>query len=267
MDLLYFMPRWGSDAIPWENFIIAVKEAGYHGIEMGLPADDQEARYVFKLLRAHGLKYILQHYETTTVNFPQHIKEYRTRLEKMAGFAPFRINSHTGKDYFSKANNLLLLREARRISDETGIPLSHETHRSRFSYAAHATRPYLVYSWLRLTWDVSHWFCVAESLLEDQTDVLDQTIARVDHIHARFGHPQGPQIGNPDDPQWAHTRQRHLKLWQAVIRCARQRGVKELSITTEFGPPPYMPFVPAGRSSADHQFTLNYNLKQLLHTI
>ncbi len=55
---------------------------------------------------------------------------------------------------------------------------------------------------LRITFDVSHWCNVHESLLEDQPETVDMTLQRVDHIHARIGHPEGPQVNDPRAPEW-----------------------------------------------------------------
>ena len=45
---------------------------------------------------------------------------------------------------------------------------------------------------LRITFDVSHWCNVSESLLQDQQETVDMALQRVDHIHARIGHPGRP---------------------------------------------------------------------------
>ena len=55
---------------------------------------------------------------------------------------------------------------------------------------------------LRVTFDVSHWCNVHESLLADQQETVDMTLQRVDHIHARIGHPEGPQVNDPRAPEW-----------------------------------------------------------------
>lgn len=264
MQLLFFCSRWGSEKIPWELFIENIKQAGFDGIEAGLPENDREAEQLMKLIRNSGLDCILQHYETTTPDFKTHKETYIRRLERMMFYKPLRVNSNTGRDIFSIDNNIELLQTAHQISTSAAIPISHETHRSRFSYAAHATAPFLKLEWLKLTWDISHWICVAESLLEDQQHVINDTIPHVAHLHARFGHTQGPQIGDINDQTWRATKNRHLEVWLKTVSHAKQNGAKNFCITTEFGPPPYMPFVPKGKTAIAHQFDLNVKMKSFL---
>lgn len=42
--------------------------------------------------------------------------------------------------------------------------------------------------------DYSHFCVVAESYLEEQSEMLEQVNERSFHIHARVGYPQGPQV-------------------------------------------------------------------------
>ena len=50
------------------------------------------------------------------------------------------------------------------------------------------------YPGLKLTLDISHWYCVSESFLEDQQDLLTELLDLVYHVHTRVGHTQGSQI-------------------------------------------------------------------------
>ena len=264
MDILFFCPRWGSDAFSWELFLSRVVEVGYDGVEIGLPEDLKEAEALIRLIEAHGLKYIIQHYETHSPDFSTHQLQYVSHLERMAAQNPFLVNSHTGRDFFSFQQNTKLLERAEEIASKNNTIITHETHRSRFSFAAHVTEKYLQYDWLKLTLDISHWFCVAETLLEDQEAVLVKTIPHVQHIHARIGHTQGPQVANPEGKEWTDTCERHFQLWDNVLTYHRHIGTKVFGITTEFGPWPYMPVLPLNKASHIHQFELNINMLERL---
>lgn len=266
MKLLFFCPRWGSDNLCWEKFLTQVKNAGFDGVEIGLPENQKEAEDLITLIKRYQLKYVLQHYETKIPDFKKHKKEYLGHLERAGTHKPYLINSHTGRDFFTYTQNMELLLEAKHISEINNVVISHETHRSRFSFAAHVIEKYLKHDWLKLTWDVSHWFCVAETLLVEQEPVITKTIPHIQHIHARIGHTQGPQVDDPDHPKWSETKERHLKLWDDVILNHIQSGKMELGITTEFGPWPYMQFIPSGKTFQTHQFELNVNMMKVLKT-
>lgn len=264
MELLFFCPRWGSENIPWDVFLKNVKQEGFDGVETGLPENEKDAERLLELFHNYNLKYILQHYETDTSNFNQHKKSYLKHLKRLAAKQPYLINSHTGRDFFLYEQNVQLLEEGRNISDQNNTIITHETHRSRFSFAAHVTDHYLIHNWLKLTWDVSHWFCVAETLLEDQETVIKKIIPHIYHIHARIGHTQGPQIDDIKDKKWYKVIERHISLWEKVIYYHSKKGRKEFGITTEFGPWPYMFSKPSGKESSQHQFGLNIEMMKLL---
>lgn len=266
MKILYFCPRWGSDHIPLETFLDQVKEAGYDGVEIGLHEDEQEQAALLHNISAKGLLYILQHWETTNPDFEQHEKEYLQRISKMAACSPYAINSHTGRDFFSVEQNLSLIQKADSIATENNVLLTHETHRSRFAFAAHVIAPYLLHPDLKLTFDVSHWICVAETLLFDQQHIIDKITPQVRHIHARIGHTQGPQVLDPQNGYWKETTERHLQLWDNIVQYHSELGTKELAITTEFGPAPYMPLLTPLPSDFDLQWNTNLWMLQLLKT-
>lgn len=90
--------------------------------------------------------------------FDAHRDEFLRRLEGLAKARPWRINSQSGRDWFPRAWNLALLREADAVAAARGIKLSHETHRAKFAYSAAVTADFLrELPGLRLTADFSHW--------------------------------------------------------------------------------------------------------------
>ncbi|MCI0366513.1 MAG: hypothetical protein L0219_21840, partial [Phycisphaerales bacterium] len=64
MEVWFFCPLWGSRDLPLPAFFTKVKEAGYDGVEMSIPFDEDERKAILSLLEEYGLKWIAQHHET-----------------------------------------------------------------------------------------------------------------------------------------------------------------------------------------------------------
>lgn len=266
MELLFFCPRWGSEHVDWSVFLPSVKAAGYDGVEVGIPAalGAGEAERLGELLAQHELLCILQHYDTYTGDFAAHKEQYAAWLEQVRRVKAFRINSQTGKDFFSIEQNRQLVALADEFSAQCNIPVLHETHRNKFSFAAHVTHAYLqAIPSLQLTLDISHWVNVAESYLEDQPEAVALAIDRTVHLHARVGYPEGPQVPDPRTPEWREALDRHLAWWDRLA--ARKRAAGEvMTITPEFGPPPYLVTLPATGEPIASQWDINLFMMALL---
>jgi hypothetical protein len=104
---------------------------------------------------------------------------------------------------------------------------------------------------------------VHESLLGDQEETLTRVLDRVDHIHARVGHPEGPQVNDPRAPEWESAVKAHMKWWDSVAERKRKEG-KRLTILTEFGPPDYLPTLPYTRQPVASQWDINVYMMNLL---
>lgn len=264
MSILFFCPRWGQADTDWDVFLYTVKSSGYDGIEASLPDDENEKEKMLKGLAEHDLKLVGQHWETIEPDFKKHYTEYEMRLRKIADINPIFINSQTGKDYYSFEQNKKLIFLASEISDDTGITIIHETHRGKFSFAAHITKQYLhKLPDLRLTLDISHWCNTAESLLQDQLEAVEMAIARTDHIHARIGFAQGPQITDPRSPEWNAELEFHLNCWDKVVAIKKKKR-SSLTITPEFGPFPYMMTLPFTQQEVADQWEINKYMMNLL---
>ncbi len=265
MQLLFFCPRWGQDHLSWDAFLRKVKDAGYDGVEAGMPDNDREKDLLLNGMAKYGLQLILQHWETTTANFDLHLQQYEQRLRTMASVKPLFINSQTGKDFFSFNQNTQLITVAEHIGTVTGVPVFHETHRGKFSFAAHVTHRFLEkLPNLWLTLDISHWFAVAESFLQDQQEAVEAALAKTVHIHARVGHTQGPQVTDPRAKEWEEALQFHLQCWDKIVEIQRKAGRKLLTIAPEFGPLPYMPSLPYTRQPIADQWEVNAYIRKLL---
>ncbi|NKI27579.1 sugar phosphate isomerase/epimerase [Arenibacter sp. 6A1] len=243
MNLKFIYPRWGSSEVSWPVFLNKVKEAGYHGVEIDLPMDGSRKSEICAMLKDFELDFVAQHWETKEADFKKHQEMYKRHLYNLAEANPLFINSHTGMDFYSRAQNGGLIELAHKIEEETGITITHETHRSRFSFAAHACLSYLEdYPFLKLTSDFSHWCCVAESLLENQPTAVDKAIEHTYHIHARVGSAQSPQVIDPRDVNYKNELDRFNEWWGLMITHALENKRPFVTVTPEYGPHPYTPY-------------------------
>ena len=241
MTLEFFCPWWGLNDLGIEAMVDFVAQSGFDGIETFVPEDPAKQQRLVKAIDDAGLSWIAHCYEANG-DLEQWCRRYDELLRNAAGLGPRFINSHTGRDHWGSDSVDMVLNVAFKAEADTGITILHETHRSRFPYSAAVTAPYLHrYPELRLTADLSHWACVSESLLEDQDHHLEPALARSDHIHARVGWAQGAQVPDVRHPRWEHELAVHVDWWNRIRAHRLAAGADVLTITTEFGPPPYTP--------------------------
>jgi len=265
MKILFFCPIWGNMDLSIVDFASKVKKAGYDGVELSLPLENIEREKVISAIQHLDLLYIGQHWETVALNFEEHKKAYIDRLYNLAKGNPILIDSQTGIDFFPFEQNMELVNAASGYTSETGIPVVHETHRGKFSFAAHITRQFLEANPdLRIGADFSHWCNVAESLLENQEETLNLAIARADHIHARVGFQEGPQIPDPRAPEWKEVVERHISWWEKILQRARNENREYFTISPEFGPYPYMTILPYTKKPIADQWEVNVYMKNML---
>lgn len=109
MTIEFFCPRWGSEQLPWPEFLQQVQEAGYAGIEWfpyGEPCDHDE---VIALLKAKGLKWIIV---TAVIDHVPSFESYTTALENQLKaltqlgkdeWPPLFISTQTGRSILRKS--------------------------------------------------------------------------------------------------------------------------------------------------------------------
>ncbi len=177
---------------------------------------------------------------------------------------PLYINCHSGKDFFTYEKSKLFIDHTTETTTKTGIKICHETHRGRILFAAHIARNFIEKNpALRLTLDISHWCNVHESLLEDQTETVAMALERVEHLHARIGHQEGPQVNDPRAPEWENAVKAHFVWWDKVLERKMKVG-ETMTILTEFGPPNYLPTLPYTQQPVADQWAINVYMMHLL---
>ncbi|WP_404423389.1 sugar phosphate isomerase/epimerase family protein [Nibricoccus sp. IMCC34717] len=244
MKLIYTKSNWEVSQLPISEFLALVRRDGFDAAEIYLPNCQETPAQLGDLVAQAGLQLVAQA-ATEGTSVAEHIDS----LEKgyLAGVAAkaISVNFHTGRDIFTHEQNLAIFLHGQKLMQQHGVPLLHETHRGRALFTGPGTFRYLQeIPDLLLTVDFSHWFCVHESDLRDQEENLDAAIRAARHIHARVGFGEGPQVGDPRGPAFQGWLERHEELWKRVIALRKAAGDAALTLTPEFGPPPYMPIHP-----------------------
>lgn len=257
--------NWGFEGST-EDYLKKVKKEGYDGIEIWWPMEKAEQDDLFRLLDKYQLEVGFL-CGAGTKDFAGHLELFKKMTNEAALNTvkkPLYINCHSGRDFFSMSQNQQFIDHTIELAKKTGIKICHETHRSRILFAAPVAREYMTKNpALRITLDISHWCNVHESLLQDQAESVELAISRTDHIHARIGHPEGPQVNDPRAPEWKETVDAHLAWWDKIVERKRKAG-ETLTVLTEFGPPDYMPTLAYTRQPVADQWAINVHMLQLL---
>ncbi|MGK6350023.1 sugar phosphate isomerase/epimerase [Parapedobacter sp. DT-150] len=271
MKIDFYYPRWGSEGMAWYSFAQRVAQEGFAGVEVFPLADRPKNVDMVDALTDNGLSYILLHAE---LHEGKDFNRYTAALERnlyalleyqSQTVKPQFIVSQTGREYYSRAQMEVCFAICDRISRESSIRIIQETHRNKWSFAAHVVKDYLrTLPSLELALDFSHWVCVSESYLEDQDDAIDAAITHGKHLHARVGFPEGPQVTDPRAPENQEALTHHLAWWDRWIAHLQQTGCERTTITPEFGPYPYMSYVPFTTQTVADQWEINCWMKQLL---
>ena len=262
-SIKFFCPRWGATD-SWTSFCRRVKEAGFDGVESHLSLNAEERDEEVTAMKNNDLLFIGQYWQSVEENAGEMAASFPSYYYNLLDGSPLFINSQTGRDYFTVGENKIILDRVDQFVAETGVKVLHETHRAKMAFAAHITRSYLqMFPSLRLTLDISHWCNVHESYLEGQQDAVNLAIEHTDHIHSRIGFTQGPQVNDPRSPEWQTALETHLSWWDRVVEIKRKNN-QVLTITTEFGPFPYMPSIPFTGKPVANQWEINVHMMEML---
>jgi sugar phosphate isomerase/epimerase len=265
MKIKYYCPVWGMKHLPLAPVLERIKASGYDGAEIALNPEIQDLYQVRQLFEDHGLEFLVQHPYAKGDTPAKMLRDYLSKLEALLKLNPVMINCHTGKDYFTIGQNLEFINGADALSKKYNVTVAHEIHRGRFSFSTALIEKYIsAFPDLKLTADFSHWCVVSESLLEDQQEIMDKVIPHCVYIHARVGYAQGPQVPHPGAPEYEKELRQHTKWWQQIVAHHRQTQKKELIITCEHGPAPYMHTLPFTDQPVASQYEVNLFMKNYL---
>lgn len=271
MKIKFLCPRWGAEKIGWRQFLTDVKDAGYKGIEWFPFGEPLDSLHVLGLLQELDLDFsIVMAVTSPYKGFDDYCDSLCKDLKALTTIKsdnkqPLFISAQTGREFFTREQILSCIDICNRIENETGITIHQETHRNKWSYGAHTVFPILkALPDLKLTLDMSHWFCISESYLEDQQDAVDLAIKHTHHIHARVGHIEAAQVFDPAFPEYKEALDAHLKVWDKWIQYQKSQGIRVVTITPEFGPQPYLTNADRKIDLQQEQWRLNLWMKHLL---
>ncbi len=264
MQINYFCSMWGMSYPTLEANFRAIKEAGFDGVEMVTPREADKRKEVRRLLDDLDLQINLLQYSTGN-NAKEHADDLAKLLEFAAELKPSLINSQSSKDFYPIKDSVRIIKATNKVAAQLRLPIVHEIHRIRAMY----TLPYTIAILdaipdLRINADLSHLCVVHESYLQDQLVSLNRVLARCYYIHARVGHPEGPQVADPRAPEWQQAVDYHLGWWQQIVDARKAEGVTEMAICTEFGTPNYMPAQPYTKQPVVNLWEINRWMVQTL---
>jgi hypothetical protein len=264
IDIKYFCSWWGLDYLGIERMLSKIKDSGFDGVEIGIPFEKEKSKELKRLLDKYKLEVIAHQYQANG-NFEEYKKSFSASLLSATEFKPLFVNSHTGKDFWSVEQNLELVDIASNIEEQSGVEILHETHRKHFLFSTFSSKQYFEKNRLfKTTADLSHWTCVSESMLKDQPEIINELISRTNHIHARVGYEEGPQVADPRSKEWDKHLEIFTKWWQRIIDRAIANGKEYITITPEFGPAPYTVMLPFENKPISDFFEINCWMKDYL---
>ena len=265
MKLLLLCTQWGLADLPLEDFFSKVINAGYDGIDTWVPEDAPERKKFLRLLNEYQLPIVCHQLWAKGTDINEFCRSFEYYLNLSTECNPILINSHSGRDYFTTDQQLRVIDIAEEFSIKKNIRIAHETHRGRIGFSPYnAMDLFTLRPQMKITADFSHWVCVTESYLENCSEAVEEAIKRTEHIHARIGYPEGPQITDPRVKEWSYTNEIFLAWWDKIMEYKINNHEQVFTITPEFGPPPYMVTLPStGMPIADH-FEINNYMKNVL---
>ena len=265
MKLLILCTQWGLVDMPLEDFFSKVTDAGYDGIDTWVPEDATERKKFLRLLSEYQMPIVCHQLQAKGTGIKEFCRSFEYYLNLSMECYPILINSHTGRDYFTTDEQLKVIDTAQEFSIKKNIRIAHETHRGRVGFSPYnAMDLFALRPDMKITADFSHWVCVTESYLENCLETVDEAIKRTEHIHARIGYTEGPQITDPRAKEWLNATGIFLAWWDKVIEYKMNNGEKVFTMTPEFGPPPYMVTLPSTGMPIANQFEINNYMKNLL---
>ncbi len=239
MRLMLYRHLWGVDE-PWETVFPKIKENGYHGIETHLLPSEDERRRFGELLRLSDFRFIAMIF-TAGKTVDEHLSSFEKQIAETLPFEPTLINCHSGVDAWSEEQSSRFFEGALEVESKHGVSIAHETHRGRILFNPWITASLLDrFDELKLCCDFSHWVCVCERLIDDQTEIIKQCADRAIHLHARVGYDEGPQVPDPRAPEYKKHLEAHEQWGNMIWAAQKRRGLAVTSLTPEFGPPPYL---------------------------
>jgi len=250
MQLQLFKTLWGHSGSLNDAADQAVV-AGFVGLEGNADVPLPRREELQSVLQIHGLRFIQEivtaggYVPRRHATVDEHVADVERQLQLGRPLDPQWVTIIGGCDAWTLEQSVRFFGEAREIAARMNIACSFETHRSRSLFNPWTTLAILQrLPELKLTCDFSHWVVVLERQLDDDWDAVSEVAKHAQHIHARVGYDQGPQVTHPAAPEYAGALASHQRYWEAIWSAQRDRGNSITTMTPEFGPDGYLHTVP-----------------------
>lgn len=254
MQLKLFKTLWGATGNVNEA-IEQLVQAGMNGLEGPAPESEQTQKHLQALLDKYQLDYIAEittagtYVPDRNATLQQHLDSLEQKLKHSAALKPLFVTCLAGCDAWPEKTSIEFFSRAMELAAHFNLNISFETHRSRSLFNPWVTQRIVEQlPGILLTVDFSHWCVVCERLMDSELDVIHAIADNVQHIHARIGYEQGPQVPDPRAPEYKYALDAHQRWWDIIWKSQLKREFSYSTMTPEFGPDGYlheMPFTQA----------------------
>jgi sugar phosphate isomerase/epimerase len=269
MDLLMYRALWGAGD-DYRAIAHQARDAGFDGLEGGLPEAPAARAALRSALRDTGLRFIGEicsggpgpawWIPPRSASVTDHLRTFEEGLQALRAdkFELDFVNCMGGLDAWPIASSVEFFARAMEIAAAYDVIVSFETHRSRSTFSPWATLAIVrALPDIRLTCDFSHWCVVAERLIDDETEVLSAVYPRAYHVQCRVGYAQGPQVPDPAAPAYRDALAAHQRWWAEIWSAQRVQGRTTTTMTPEFGSDGYQQVDPATRQPYSDLWQIN----------
>jgi len=263
MQLSLFKTMWGATGSIAQS-IEQLIAAAMHGLEGPAPNTVQARKEMSVLLSQNGLHYIA---EITTAgsyvpdrkaSLEQHLSSLKQKLSDSVELNPLFVTCLGGCDAWPEPLSIEFFQRAIELANQYDLQISFETHRSRSLFNPWVTQRIVEQiPDILLTVDFSHWCVVCERLMDSELDVINTIANNVQHIHARIGYEQGPQVPDPRAAEYKYTLEAHQRWWEIIWQSQLSRDFQTSTMTPEFGPDGYLHQLPHTQEPVADLWELN----------
>ncbi len=251
MRLLLFRSLW-TNGYNLDAALADCRDGLYDGIEGPVPCEPNARREFRTKVRDAGVPFVAEittggsYLPDPALKPEAHLDDFLRKAQASLECAPLFLTSLAGSDAWPMAKNVDFLGRAIQAADDLGAAVTFETHRGRALCNPWITRDLLFQlESLRLTCDFSHWCCACERfVLDSEPELLAMCAKRADHIHARVGYEQGPQVPHPAAPENQPALEAHERWWNAIWSAPERANRGFTTVTPEFGPDGYLHSIP-----------------------
>lgn len=250
MKLENFKTLWGFEG-DFQIACVQAVEAGFEGIEGQAPKDLDEQFYWKECLEKHNLGFIAEvvtggdYVPARHATLQEHLDDVEDGIKNSLVLQPRFVTCIGGCDAWDFKESLEFFQSVMELAKNYGVEISCETHRSRSLFTPWITKRVVeALPEIKLTLDMSHWCVVCERLMDTELETIKLIASNVQHIHARVGYDQGPQVPHPAANEYVKALLSHQEIWEIIWDAQNAKGMDVSTMTPEFGPDGYLHTLP-----------------------